>query len=165
MRVSAGGVRVWLGAMALAIGSGGVMAADRQPSAPGSIEERAKGAERVVVAAVRDVTSRYETNEFGDQLIVSQATLAVEEAIKGTPEAVTITYDGGTVDGVTLRVSSQGVLRPGDRGVFFLTRGRKGEFRPHLKGQGILLLDAGNQVPNSSLTLALVRQLAAGKDQ
>jgi hypothetical protein len=165
MRLSAGWVGVWLGAMTIGVSAAGAMAGDQQPSAPVTIEERARGAERIVVAAVHDVTSRYESNEFGDRLIVSQATLAIEEAIKGTSEPVTVTYDGGTVDGVTLRVSSQGVLRPGDRGVFFLARGRKGEFRPYLKGQGILLLDAANQVPNSSLTLAAVRRLAAGKDQ
>ena len=132
-------------------------AADQRPA---TIEERASGAERVVLASVKDVTSDYETNEFGDRLIVSHARLQVEEAIKGPDEAITLDYEGGTVDGITLHVSSLPVLRPGERAVFFVTRGARGQFKPHLRGQGILELDPQNRVPNSSLTLDDIRRMA-----
>ena len=128
---------------------------------PATIEERAHGAERVVVATITNVSSRFQRNEFGDQLIVSQATLAVEESLKGTPEQVTtLEYEGGTVNGLTLKVSSLPVLSRGERAVFFMTHGKNGELRPHLRGQGILKLDDKNQVQGSSLTLDDVRRMA-----
>jgi hypothetical protein len=127
---------------------------------PATIEERAQGAERVVVATITNITSRFARNEFGDELIVSQATLAVEESIKGSSEAVTtLDYEGGTVNGLTLKVSSLPVLSRGERAVFFMTRGKKGELKPHLRGQGILKLDTKNRVENSSLTLDDVRRM------
>jgi hypothetical protein len=125
-----------------------------------TIEERARGAERVVVATVTGITSKYERNEFGDELIVSHATLAVEEAVKGISETVTtLEYEGGTVNGITLHVSSLPVLNRGERAVFFMTRGKQGQFKPHLRGQGILKLDAKNHVQGSSLTLDDVRRM------
>ena len=41
------------------------------------IPERARGAERVVVASIRQVNATREQNEYGDDLIVSHASLAV----------------------------------------------------------------------------------------
>jgi hypothetical protein len=128
---------------------------------PVPIEERARGAARIVVATVAETSSRYERNELGDELIVTYARLQVEEVIKGPAAHVTIAVEGGTVDGVTLRVSSLPTLARGERAVFFLTPGRGGEFRPHLRGQGILKLDSQNRVPGSSLTLDQIRTLAA----
>jgi hypothetical protein len=125
-----------------------------------TIEERTTGADRVVVASVESVTADYQTNEFGDRLIVSHAKLQIQEALKGSTDALTLDYEGGTVDGITLHVSSLPVLRPGERAVFFVTRGKHGEFTPHLRGQGILKLDPQERVPNSSLTLADVRRMA-----
>jgi malate dehydrogenase len=52
--------------------------------------------------SVEDVTAGYETNEFGDRLIVSHARLRVEEAIKDAADPITLDYEGGTVDGLTL---------------------------------------------------------------
>jgi hypothetical protein len=127
---------------------------------PVPIEERARGAARVVVATVAETSARYERNEFGDELIVTHARLVVEEAIKGPADSVTLAIEGGTVDGITMRVSSLPTLSRGERAVFFLTSGRSGEFTPHLKGQGILKLDATNRVPGSSLTLSEIRRLA-----
>ena len=49
-----------------------VAAAQEGPAVP--IEERARGAARVVVATVGETVSRYERNEFGDELIVTYAT-------------------------------------------------------------------------------------------
>jgi hypothetical protein len=134
-----------------------VHGADQRPV---TIEDRTVGAERVLLASVDSVTSDYETNEFGDRLIVSHARLKVEEAIKGAPDPITLDYEGGTVDGITLHVSTLPVLQPGERAVFFVTRGARGEFKPHLRGQGILKLDEQNHVPNSSLTLDDIRRMA-----
>jgi len=115
--------------------------------------------ERVVVASVDDVTATYESNAFGDRLIVSHARLRVEEALKGPADPMTLDYEGGTVDGVTLHVSSLPALARGERAVFFVARGARGEFTPHLRGQGIVKLDATDHVPHSSLTLDDVRRM------
>jgi hypothetical protein len=130
-----------------------------------TIEERARGAKRVVVATVADTNARYERNEFGDEIIVTYAQLAVEEVLKGEPGGATLAIEGGTVDGITMRVSSLPSLSKGERGVFFLAPGRSGEFRPHLRGQGILKLKSDDRVPGSSLTLSEIRRStrAAGK--
>jgi hypothetical protein len=128
---------------------------------PATIQERARGAERVVVATVAEATARYETNEFGDQLIVTHARLQVEEDVKGRGGPATLRLEGGTVNGITLRVASLPTLAPGERAVFFLTPSGTGEFNPHLRGQGILKLDSTNHVKGSSLTLEDVRQMAS----
>ena len=48
---------------------------------PATIQQRAHGAQRVVVASVVDTTANYQRNQFGDNLIVTHARLAIEEAI------------------------------------------------------------------------------------
>ena len=125
-----------------------------------TIPERAHGAARVVVATVAETTARYERNEFGDELIVTYARLNIEEVVKGPAGPATLALEGGTVDGITMRVSSLPTLVHGERAVFFLTPGPKGEFRPHLRGQGILKLDSTNKVRGSSLTLDEIRRHA-----
>lgn len=130
-----------------------------------SIEERARGAKRVVVATVADTKSQFERNEFGDEIIVTYAQLSVEEVLKGDAGEATLAIEGGTVNGITMRVSSLPSLAKGERGVFFLAPGRSGEFRPHLRGQGILKLKGDDRVSGSSLTLSDIRRSAraAGK--
>jgi len=155
------GARAATATLLMAFAAANVHARQRPDAGAATIEERTAGAERVVVAAVESVTADYQTNEFGDRLIVSHAKLQIQEAIKGSTEPLTLDYEGGTVDGITLHVSSLPVLRAGERGVFFVTRGKNGEFKPHLRGQGILKLDPQDRVPNSSLTLADVRRMAS----
>ena len=130
---------------------------------PATIQERAHGAERVVVASVADTTAAYERNQFGDNLIVTHARLAVEEAIKGAGGPVTLAIEGGTVNGITLHVSSLPSLARGERGVFFLTPGPNGRFVPYLRGQGILKLDTTNHVKGTTVSLDDVRRMARGQ--
>lgn len=125
-----------------------------------TIEQRARGAERIVVASIADIRAGYERNQYGDELIVTHAKLTIEEAIKGGTEPATVAVDGGTVNGMTLRVSNLPMLNRGERAVFFLARGTNGEFRPHLNGLGILKLDSTNHVRGSSLSLDDIRQMA-----
>jgi hypothetical protein len=144
-------------AAVIAVGGGG-LAAYGQP--PVTIQERARGAERVVVASIGDIRAAYETNTYGDELIVSHASLRLEEVIKGNSDKATVAVTGGTVNGITLRVSSLPTLTPGERAVFFLDRRADGEYVPHLQGQGILKLDATNHVKGSSLSLEDIRRMA-----
>ena len=143
----------------LLLGETGVVAVQQ---APVPLGERARGAERVAVGRVTAVTPAWQVNEFGDRLIVSRVRLAVDEHLKG-PAIPTLDVDveGGTIGELTLHVSDQETFAPGERAVFFLTRGPGGAFRPHLRGLGLLKLDAANRVPGSSLTLDIIRREVA----
>ena len=126
---------------------------------PVPIAERARGAERVAVGRVTAVTPAWQVNEFGDRLIVSTVRIAVDEHLKGAAApTLDVEVEGGTIGELTLHVSDQEPLAPGERAVFFLTRGPGGAFRPHLRGLGLLKLDAANRVPGSSLTLDIIRR-------
>ena len=130
---------------------------------PVPVPDRVRGAERVVVATVQDVKARFQTNEFGDQLIVSAVRLHVEESLKGQPEpAMEIDVLGGTVGDLTLEVSSLPRLSRGERAVFFLSRDHyTGRLVPHLRGQGILKLDNRDRVRGTPLDLTTIKEMAA----
>jgi len=126
------------------------------------VAERIRGAHKVVVAKAVGVTPEWRTNVHGDRLIVSQIALAVEETLKGTPTSqMWLELEGGTIDGVTLVVSSLPSIRPGDRAVFFLDGTTSGTHVPHLKGLGIMKLDTDGRIRGSDLRLDDVRRLAA----
>jgi hypothetical protein len=133
------------------------------PATP--LAERARGAARVVVATVTETEAALEVNEHGDELIVTRARLRVEEALKGSADAAVITVEGGTLDGVTMRASTLPSLTRGERAVFFLEPGKRGELRPHLRGRGILKLDSHETVPGSSLTLSEIRKAVRAAKQ
>ena len=127
---------------------------------PVSVPDRIRGAERVVLATVSQVETSLETNEQGDQVIVSHFILLVDEALKGTPERrLALDMEGGTYGDVTMEVSSLPRLAIGERAVFFLQRGRAA-FQPYLAGQGIVKVQDDGSVKNSSLTLDVIRQMA-----
>lgn len=132
---------------------------------PVDIGTRAKGAERIVVAAVEDVIPRFDVNEFGDRLIMSQAWVRVSETLKGPhTDILPVDVEGGTIGDLTLTVSDMPVLRQGDRAVFFLDSAKTGT-KPHDRGQGVLKLDASGRVQGSNMTLNEVRTMvrAAGR--
>jgi len=124
------------------------------------LADRIKGADVVVVATPTSVSASWRDNEYGDRLIVSRYILQVEETLKGVPsQSVLLDVEGGTLDGLTLRVSSLPTLAAGERGVFLLDAAQ-GAYHAHLKGQGILKLDQQDVVRGSSLTLAEIRRVA-----
>ena len=122
------------------------------------LEERAEGASQIVVATVTSVTPRWAENAFGDRLIISRLSLRVAETLKGVAApSVSMDIEGGTLDGLTLRVSNLPALEPGRRAVFYLKAMAGGVYRPHLAGLGILELDDADFVRGSSLRLDMVR--------
>jgi hypothetical protein len=130
------------------------------------LTERHRGAERVVVGRVASVTGVWRQNEFGDRLIYSVLHVTVDETLKGqTQAAVDVEVEGGTVGEITLRVSDITPLKTGDRAVFYLKRNPRGILFPHLRGQGLLKLDASDRVVGSSETLTQVRRAAGQRDQ
>jgi len=134
-------------------------------SANVDIPTRARGADRVVVGTIVSVRAAFEKNEFGDELIVSHAVVEVDQNLKGNaPTAfVDVDVEGGTVGELTLKVSDLPSVERGDRGVFFLKRRGSSEVHvPHLRGLGILKLNANDVVLGSSLTLDEIRTLVRG---
>ena len=132
--------------------------------APVPLADRARGAELVVVGRVARVESMWQVNEFGDRLIVSLVRVAVNETLKGQASpTLDVEVEGGTIGDLSLHVSDQMSFSPGERAVFYLKRNARGALVPHLRGQGVLKLDASDRVPGSSLTLGEIRrQVAAG---
>ena len=143
-------------------GSSPLLSAGQRPAVP--LAERARGADRVVVGRVASVNPAWQVNDFGDRLIVSVVRVVVNETLKGqTLSTIDVDVEGGTIGDLTLRVSDQTSFTPGERGVFYLKRNTRGRFVPHLRGQGLLKLDASNRVPGSSVTLDEIRrEVAAG---
>lgn len=135
--------------------------------APVPLAERARGAELVVVGRVASVAPVWQVNKFGDRLIVSVVRVIVTETLKG--QALTtldVEVEGGTIGEITLHVSDQTSFAPGERAVFYLKRAARGMFVPHMRGLGLLKLDASNRVSGSSLTLEEIRrEVAAGNAQ
>jgi len=141
----------------------GIAASTRaQDSIPVPLAERARGAERVVVGRVTTVEPMWRTNEFGDRLIVSVVTVAVDETLRGPAQpTVTVEVEGGTIGDLTLHVSDLEPVATGERVVFYLARNARGVFVPHLRGQGLLKLDRSDRVRGSTVTLADIRRTAA----
>jgi hypothetical protein len=124
-----------------------------------------RGAKRVVVATVIDVDPVFQSNEFGDQLIVSRTHLRVDEVLKpgqtGESQTVVMEVEGGTIGDLTLTVSDLPVLARGERAVIFLQENSRGAVVPHERGHGILELDASDHVKGTGLALAAVRRAVA----
>jgi hypothetical protein len=130
------------------------------------LAERGRGAERVIVGRVSSVTPQWQVNEFGDRLIVSSLRITVEETLKGGAESnVIVDVEGGTLGGLTLHVSDLTTFEAGERAVFYLKRNDRGTFVPHLRGQGLLKLDASNRVRGTGVALAEIRRSLAGARQ
>jgi hypothetical protein len=144
------------------VGSGLSLSADQGTPVP--LAERARGADWVVVGRVASVVPAWQVNEFGDRLIISVVRVAVNETLKGQAvPTLDVEVEGGTIGELTLRVSDQTSFSPGERAVFYLKRTTRGTFVPHLRGQGLLKLDASNKVAGTSLTIDTIRrEVAAG---
>jgi hypothetical protein len=134
---------------------------------PVDITERIQGAQAIVVATALNVDARWDHNAAGDLLIMSRIALHVEETLKGRPfSSRLLDVEGGTLNGVTLHVSSLPDVKPGERAVVFLDENGSMVDAPHGKGLGILKLDAANRVVGSSLSVNDIRTLvhsAAGR--
>jgi hypothetical protein len=137
-----------------------------QHGLPVSVNDAARTAERVVVGQVIRADAVQQSNGYGDVLIVSHTSVRVDETLKGTTaSSVVIEIEGGTLNGITMRASDMPTLQVGDRAVFFVDQGSSGRLVPHLRGHGILKINANGKVENSSLSLEEIRATvrAAGR--
>ncbi len=131
----------------------------QQGAASAALAERVRGTGKVVVATAVSVTPSWRTNSYGDRLIVSRVALQVQETLKGAgANTIFVDVEGGTLDGQTLTVSSQTPVNAGDRAVFLLDETPTGIHVPHLKGLGVLKLDANDQVPTLKMGLDEIRR-------
>jgi hypothetical protein len=131
--------------------------ATAQPQVP--LADRARGAEQVVVGRVTSVTASWRQNDFGDRLIVSTVHVMVDETLKGSSQSVIdVEVEGGTIGGLTLRVSDLETFAPGDRAVFYVQRNRRGALIPHRRGLGLQKLDNAGRVYGSGVTLEQIRR-------
>jgi hypothetical protein len=120
-------------------------------------------ADTVVVSTVERVEPQWQENDRGDRLIVSKTMVQSLEALKGElAMPVWIDVEGGTLDGVTLRVSSAPLLETGERAVLFLRRQSDGRFALVEGGIGVLKLDARDLVRGTTISLADIRLAAQG---
>ena len=132
---------------------------------PVPVETRAKGSQMVVLATVTNVNSRFGTNSFGDQIILSDVQVDVAETLKGQANAtLTVTVEGGQINDLTLKVSDMPVMRPGERAVFFLERSAS-SLVLHGRGSGVLKVDSADRIPDINLTVDDVKRAvrAAGR--
>lgn len=152
----------WRGAIAVAIAvscTAGIRAADTH-STP--VSERIQQSETVVVATARHVEATWKPGPSGDQIIVTRVLLEVAETLKGTSEPSRwLEVPGGTLGGVTLRVSDEAVVHEGDRGVFFLDPAQAGIHAPHGKAEALLRLDGRDMVKGTAIRLDDIRRVAA----
>jgi hypothetical protein len=147
-------------AAALLIACASAVTLSASSGRPVEVATRARGAQRIVIGTVSDVQARFDVNEHGDQLIVSRVWLDVSETLKGQAQSVVgVDVEGGTVGELTLNVSDMPTLKRGRRAVFFLDSTPSGIQKPHLRGMGIMMLDAAGQVENMSLSLRDVKAL------
>ena len=104
----------------------------------------------------------WQHNKWGDELIVSRLSVQIEESLKGggIERVLDVDVEGGTLGGITLRVSHTPQLKAGDRAVMLIDRGSAGVYVPHQKGWGVLPLDASDRVVGTPATLADVRAAA-----
>jgi hypothetical protein len=68
-----------------------------------------------------------------------------------------VEIEDGTLNGVTKRASAMSALEVGGRALFFVKRGRTGTLVPHLRGNGILKLDARGGVEGSDVSVDQIR--------
>jgi hypothetical protein len=118
-----------------------------------------RGAGKVVVGRIVDVQPRFETNKFGDQLIVSHALVEVRETLKGAHQpSVRIAVEGGSLGGLSLEVSDMPALAEGDEAVLFLEATTQGDAAPFDRGHGVMKLDEQGRVRGRGIGLDAVRE-------
>jgi hypothetical protein len=139
------------------LGSGTALAQQEETD----LTSLARGAERVVVATVTAVDPVFQTNEYGDRLIVSRTHLRVDAELKkgkALEKSLVMEVEGGTIGDLTLDVSDLPHLSTGERAVVFIARNHRGAIVPHDRGRGILKLDAADRVRGTQMSVASIRE-------
>ena len=123
-----------------------------------TLEFRAGGAERVVVATARAVTASWRENEHGDRIIVSRVQLDVDETLKGA-QASTVCSTWTVARSTASRCASRACTcrSPASARSSCWIPPTGGVHTPHLRGLGILPLDDQDVVRGSNVSLSEIR--------
>jgi hypothetical protein len=87
--------------------------------APMSLQTLSRNSDRIVRGKVTNVGYLQGTNEYGDQLIYTNVSIRVEEALKGDRSDFVLTVEGGTLNGITLEVSDAAKFNLGEEVLVF----------------------------------------------
>ncbi|MBI4286018.1 MAG: matrixin family metalloprotease [Chloroflexi bacterium] len=114
-----------------------------------SLEKLVSGADNIILGQVSAISSQWNA---GRTNIVTSVIITVEEEWKGARGngSVVVTVPGGTVDGITERVSDMPGFVPDERVVLFLVALPGGEFEIYGQSQGKLIV-AGDTVAGFAL--------------
>ena len=132
-----------------------------------SLPARAQAATAVAYGHVASINSGYETNSFGDRLIVTHVRFQVDEQLRGhTSPAVDLDMVGGTVNGITMRSSMEPEpLGVGQSAVVFLRQKNNGHYLISGDSQGaqmgLMRLNSSNQT-EEGLSLDQIRAAIGG---
>jgi len=128
------------------------------------LDERVRGAERIIAGHVMMVKSEFTTNEFGDRLIVTRTRVVVSEVLKGrvTSSTMEVDLEGGTVGQLRLQVSDMPEVRPGDHVVLMLRESPMGRQVPSMRGQGVFKFNRQGRDDEQGITLEDIRAAAKG---
>lgn len=124
------------------------------------LQRQLKTAAVTVVGQVVETRAARSQNASGDEIIITHAVVRVTETLRGPRVAwLPLELEGGTLDGVTLKVSDVPLVQEGDRAVFLADR-RGERFVLHGRGAGVLALDAADAIEGTHLHLEDVRRMA-----
>lgn len=125
-----------------------------------ALQQQLKTAAVTVVGQVVETRAVRSQNAAGDDIIITRAMVRVTETLRGPRVAwLPLELEGGTLNGVTLKVSDVPQVQEGDRAVFLADRQGEG-FVLHGRGAGVLALNAADGIEGTNLHLDDVRRLA-----
>lgn len=148
-RVFAGLSIVWLASVSVI--------AQSEPAA--RLSASVASAPHVVIGTVTAMRPRFETNQAGDELIVSRLTVRVSETLRGQRLGTfDVDVEGGTVGNLTLTVSDLAEMHEGDSAVFLLAHEPAGYV---LHARGLMKLAPSGRLEHQPLTLDQIRAICA----
>jgi hypothetical protein len=125
------------------------------------IQLRASAVPAIGLVRIRNTTSRWDSNTWGDKLIFTDADVALEESIRGVlPAEFRLETIGGTMGDVTLVASHHPRLAPGMRALVFLGSRAGDLYEMPLGERSVVEVDSTDHVRGFGIRLADVRALA-----
>ncbi len=102
-----------------------------QKNTPDDLKQKSTDSDLIASVKTVKTKSSLETNEYGDKIIITHATLAVSEWIKGSSSnSIEADFIGGEAGGLTMRSSIEPEpLKEGDQAVVFLEKTLSGRYK------------------------------------
>lgn len=144
--------------LALGVAADNDCRADSYPEDSGRLNRNIQNAQTILQGRVTSGRSEFVTRPDGSRTIVTRYMLQVDESLKGTaPASQELVIDGGTVDGLTLKVSDMPPLAVGEELIVFGNQTAEG-FRPYGRQSGLLRVEQNSRlVRGRSLSVDDVR--------